>query len=60
MITVAAVALASAIVCPSDWASFPEGEAAVGQWLRPHGSLPAVCGDHPCYMAGWTGREQSR
>jgi hypothetical protein len=38
-----------------DWASFPEGEAAIGAWLRPGGRLPAVCGAHPCYMAGWTG-----
>jgi hypothetical protein len=38
-----------------DWASFPEGEAAIGEWLRPHGSLPAVCDGHPCYMAGWNG-----
>ena len=38
-----------------DWASFPEGEAAIGQWLQPNGFLPAVCGDHPCYMAGWNG-----
>ena len=38
-----------------DWASFPEGEFAIGKWLRPNGFLPAVCGSHPCYMAGWTG-----
>jgi hypothetical protein len=38
-----------------DWASFPEGEAEIGAWLRPHGSLRATCGRHPCYMAGWTG-----
>jgi hypothetical protein len=38
-----------------DWAQSPEGEAAIGQWLRPDGFLPAVCDDHPCYMAGWTG-----
>jgi hypothetical protein len=38
-----------------DWASFPEGERAIGMWLRPHGFLPAVCGRHPCYMAGWNG-----
>jgi hypothetical protein len=38
-----------------DWASFPEGEAAIGAWLRPAGRLPAVCGGHPCYMAGWNG-----
>jgi hypothetical protein len=38
-----------------DWATTTEGEAAIGQWLQPNGSLPAVCDDHPCYMAGWTG-----
>jgi hypothetical protein len=38
-----------------DWASFPEGEATIGAWLRPGGRLPAVCGKHPCYMAGWAG-----
>ncbi len=38
-----------------DWAQSPEGEAAIGQWLRPDGFLPAVCDDHPCYMAGWNG-----
>jgi hypothetical protein len=38
-----------------DWAQGPEGEAALGQWVRPDGFLPAVCDAHPCYMAGWTG-----
>ena len=38
-----------------DWAQSPEGEFAIGQWLRPAGFLPPVCDDHPCYMAGWTG-----
>ncbi|MBO0814674.1 MAG: hypothetical protein J2P30_05920, partial [Actinobacteria bacterium] len=38
-----------------DWAASSEGEAAIAQWLAPHGFLPAVCDDHPCYMAGWTG-----
>jgi hypothetical protein len=38
-----------------DWAQSPEGEAAIGQWLQPDGSLPAVCDDHPCHMAGWNG-----
>lgn len=38
-----------------DWAASPEGEAAIAQWLAPDGFLPAVCGSHPCYMAGWTG-----
>src|SRR5262249_59797611 len=38
-----------------DWAQSPEGEAAIGQWLRPDGFLPAVCDGHACYMAGWTG-----
>jgi hypothetical protein len=38
-----------------DWATTPEGEAAIGQWLQPEGFLPAVCDNHPCYMAGWEG-----
>ena len=38
-----------------DWAQFPEGEAEIGAWLTSDGSLQATCGDHPCYMAGWTG-----
>jgi hypothetical protein len=38
-----------------DWATTTEGEAAIGQWLQPHGFLPAVCDDHPCYMAGYNG-----
>jgi hypothetical protein len=38
-----------------DWAQFPEGEAEIGAWLQPDGSLQPTCGDHPCYMAGWTG-----
>lgn len=38
-----------------DWAQSPEGEAAIAQWLAPNGFLPAVCDDHPCYMAGWNG-----
>jgi hypothetical protein len=38
-----------------DWAQGPEGEAALGQWLRPDGFLAAVCDGHPCHMAGWNG-----
>jgi len=38
-----------------DWAESSAGIAAIGAWLRPAGSLPAVCGTSPCYMAGWTG-----
>jgi len=42
-----------------DWAQFPEGEAEIGAWLAPGGSLQPTCGDptapHPCYMAGWNG-----
>ena len=38
-----------------DWAQSPQGEAAIGQWLRPNGSLGHVCDGHPCYMAGWHG-----
>ena len=38
-----------------DWAQSPEGVATIAQWLSVKGALPAVCGSHPCYMAGWTG-----
>jgi len=38
-----------------DWAESPEGIFAIGAWLRVDGALPAVCGGHPCYIAGWTG-----
>jgi hypothetical protein len=38
-----------------DWATTSDGEAAIGQWLAPHGLLHAVCDGHPCYMAGWNG-----
>jgi hypothetical protein len=39
-----------------DWAQWsPEGNATIAQWLNVKGALPAVCGDHPCYTAGWTG-----
>jgi hypothetical protein len=38
-----------------DWATTTEGERAIGAWLQPNGQLPAVCGDHPCYMAGFHG-----
>jgi hypothetical protein len=39
----------------NNWAASPEGEAAIAEWLAPDGFLPAVCDNHPCYMAGWTG-----
>ena len=38
-----------------DWAQSPEGVATIAQWLSENGELPAVCGTHPCYMAGWSG-----
>jgi hypothetical protein len=38
-----------------DWAQSPEGVANIAHWLNENGELPAVCGTHPCYMAGWTG-----
>jgi hypothetical protein len=39
-----------------DWAQWsPEGNATIAQWLSVKGALPAVCGAHPCYTAGWTG-----
>jgi hypothetical protein len=38
-----------------DWAQWsPEGNATIAAWLA-GGSLPAVCGEHPCYTGGWTG-----
>ncbi len=39
-----------------DWAQWsPEGNATIAQWLAVNGALPAVCGTHPCYTAGWNG-----
>jgi len=39
-----------------DWAQWsPEGNATIAQWLSVKGQLPAVCAQHPCYTAGWTG-----
>jgi hypothetical protein len=39
-----------------DWAQWsPEGNATIAQWLSVNGALPAICGAHPCYTAGWTG-----
>jgi len=39
-----------------DWAQWsPEGNATIAQWLSVKGQLPAVCGQHPSYTAGWTG-----
>jgi hypothetical protein len=39
-----------------DWAQWsPEGNATITQWLSVSGALPAICGTHPCYTAGWTG-----
>jgi hypothetical protein len=39
-----------------DWAQWsPEGNATIAQWLSVKGKLPAICGEHPCYTAGWTG-----
>jgi hypothetical protein len=38
-----------------DWAEWaPEGTATIAHWLV-NEELPAVCGTHPCYTAGWTG-----
>jgi hypothetical protein len=42
-----------------DWATTTEGETAIGEWLQPNGQLPAVCGDHPCYMAGFHGATEA-
>jgi hypothetical protein len=39
-----------------DWAQWsPEGNATIAQWLSVKGKLPAICGEGPCYTAGWTG-----
>lgn len=38
-----------------DWSEDPDGLKAIASFLSPLGALVAVCGDHPCYMAGWTG-----
>jgi len=39
-----------------DWAQWsPEGNATIAQWLSVKGKLPAICGEHPCYTAGWNG-----
>jgi hypothetical protein len=39
-----------------DWAQWsPEGNATIARWLSVKGQLPAICGEHPCYTAGWTG-----
>ena len=42
-----------------DWATTTDGEAAIGHWLQPHGSLPAECDGKPCYMAGFNGAGSS-
>lgn len=38
-----------------DWSEQPQGYLAIGSFLQPDGSLPAVCGSAPCYLDGWTG-----
>ena len=30
-------------------------DATIAQWLNVNGELPAVCGEHSCYTAGWNG-----
>jgi hypothetical protein len=38
-----------------DWAEWTtEGTATIAHWLV-NEKLPAICGTHPCYTAGWTG-----
>jgi hypothetical protein len=38
-----------------DWSEQPDGYLAIASWLSPDSQLPAVCGDTPCYLDGWTG-----
>ena len=38
-----------------DWSETPDGYLAIASFLSPLGALVAVCGDHPCYLDGWTG-----
>ncbi len=38
-----------------DWSETSDGYLAIATFLSPLGWLPAVCGDHPCYLDGWTG-----
>ena len=38
-----------------DWSETPDGYLAIASFLSPLGMLVAVCGDHPCYLDGWTG-----
>jgi hypothetical protein len=38
-----------------DWSETPDGYLAIATFLSPLGYLPAVCGDHPCWLDGWTG-----
>ncbi|MGH2978762.1 MAG: hypothetical protein ACRDLQ_03890 [Solirubrobacterales bacterium] len=33
----------------------PAGRLQISEFLRPDGAFIDVCGDHPCYLAGWTG-----
>jgi hypothetical protein len=32
-----------------------EGFRTIASWLSPQSALPDVCGDAPCYIAGWNG-----
>jgi hypothetical protein len=38
-----------------DWSETPDGYLAIASFLSPLGMLVAVCGDHPCWLDGWTG-----
>jgi hypothetical protein len=38
-----------------DWSETPDGYLAIATFLSPFSYLPAVCGDHPCWLDGWTG-----
>jgi hypothetical protein len=37
-----------------DWSETPDGYLAISSFLSPLGMLVAVCGDHPCWLDGWT------
>jgi len=38
-----------------DWSEQEDGYLAIGTFLSPDGYLPAVCGEGPCYLDGWSG-----
>ena len=38
-----------------DGSETPDGKRQIADFLRPDGRVVAICGDHPCYLDGWTG-----